>query len=115
MTSNVLGDERAPRNETEPAAPDIDERARDQTRSEPAPFQSRRNLRMHEHNRAGLDPVPELAHPIAVEEKLVPELGGVVADIHLPGADHNLTVAPWNLATTEVAATSKSTRGAPRT
>jgi hypothetical protein len=97
MASHVLGDERAPGNEPEAAAPDVGERTRDQTHPQPAPFQSGRDLRVHEHDHAGLGPVPELTHTLPVEEKLVPELGRVVPDIHLTSVDHTTTLAPCSL------------------
>src|SRR5207253_11090789 len=73
-------DERAGRDELEPASADVVQRAGDEPRPEPASLEGGIDLRVDELDHPGSDAVLDHARALVADPQLVAMLGGVVDD-----------------------------------
>jgi hypothetical protein len=70
VAAQVPGDERAERHQLEAAAAQVRERAGDEARAEPLPFEGRVDVGVDQDDCAGLTPVGEEARPRLPEPEL---------------------------------------------
>jgi hypothetical protein len=80
VPSKIRADERAGRDQLEPASADVVQRAGDEPRPEPAPLEGGIDLRVDELDHPGSDAVLDHDRALVADSQLVAMLSGVVDD-----------------------------------